>query len=121
MGKKFFESLKKGLEEAIAHDKGEITLRPKEIELPSPPKYTAKYIKRIRAREHYSQGVFAKILNVSPKTIQAWESGLRVPSQATLYNVRLRITSKTKGLPVNYDEQSQISDVDDTVKITTAQ
>ncbi len=84
MGNKFFESLKKGLEEAVAHDRGEITLRTRDIELPSPPKYNAKDIKRIRARGHFSQGVFAKILNVSPKTIQAWESGLRVPSQASL-------------------------------------
>jgi putative transcriptional regulator len=84
MGNKFFESLKKGLEEAVAHDKGEITLRSRNIEMPSPPKYNATDIKRIRVRDHYSQGAFAQILNVSPRTIQAWESGLRVPSQAAL-------------------------------------
>lgn len=84
MESKFFKSLKKGLEEAVAHEKGEITLRSHTIELPSPPKYKAKDIKKIRAREHYSQSVFAQLLNVSPKTIQAWESGLRVPSHAAL-------------------------------------
>jgi putative transcriptional regulator len=84
MGSKFFESIKKGLEEAIAHEKGEITLRSHSIELPSPPKYKAKDIKKIRVREQYSQSVFAQILNVSPKTIQAWESGMRVPSHAAL-------------------------------------
>lgn len=49
MGKKFFESLKKGLEEAIAHDKGEITLRSKV--LLSLPKYKTK---DIREFEHAS-------------------------------------------------------------------
>ena len=29
-----------------------------------------------------SQAVFARLLNVSPKTIQSWEQGQRVPSQA---------------------------------------
>lgn len=84
MGSKFFESLKKGLEEAVAHEKGEITLRSHTINLPLLPKYKAKDIKRIRAREHYSQGMFARVLNVSPKTIQAWESRVRVPSHAAL-------------------------------------
>lgn len=84
MGSKFFESLKKGLEEAVAHEKGEITLRLHIIDLSSPPQYKAKDIKRIRSREHYSQGIFARILNVCPKTIQAWESGARVPSHAAL-------------------------------------
>lgn len=44
----------------------------------------AKDIKRIRASGHYSQGVFAKVLNVSVKTVQSWESGTRMPSHAAL-------------------------------------
>jgi predicted transcriptional regulator len=31
-----------------------------------------------------SQGVFAKMLNVSAKTVQSWEQGERRPSQAAL-------------------------------------
>ena len=82
---KFFDDLKEGLEEALEHEKGKITLRKKSVVLPKPPaQYTAKDIKRIRAREHYSQGVFAMILNVSTKTVRAWESGERVPSHAAL-------------------------------------
>lgn len=53
MGSKFFESLKKGLSKAVAHEKGEIKLRSHTIELPtSPPKYKAKDIKKIHARDH---------------------------------------------------------------------
>lgn len=34
---KFFEKLKKGLEDAIAHKMGKITLRTEVIEIPEPP------------------------------------------------------------------------------------
>ena len=30
-----------------------------------------------------SQAVFAKVLYVSPKTVQSWEQGVRVPSKAS--------------------------------------
>lgn len=55
------------------------------INIPEPPaEYNAQDIKRIREENHYSQGIFAKILNVSIKTVRSWESGARVPSQAAL-------------------------------------
>lgn len=82
---KFFEGLKKGLEEALDHAEGKITLRSVVIEVPEPPvKYKSRDIKRIREKGRYSQAIFARILNVSPKTVQAWESGHRAPSQAAL-------------------------------------
>jgi putative transcriptional regulator len=31
-----------------------------------------------------SQAMFARLLNVSPKTVQSWEHGTRKPSQAAL-------------------------------------
>lgn len=82
---KFFRDLKKGLEEAIAYKQGKIRLRSEIIIIPEPPKeYNAKAIKNIRENSRYSQSVFAKVLNVSVKTIQSWESGKRVPSHAAL-------------------------------------
>jgi DNA-binding transcriptional regulator YiaG len=41
-------------------------------------------IARIRQELNYSQSVFARVLNVSLKTVQAWEQGIRVPSDAAL-------------------------------------
>ena len=41
-------------------------------------------IARLRQQLKYSQSVFARVLNVSPKTVQAWEQGIRVPSDAAL-------------------------------------
>src|SRR5271154_3018735 len=85
MSNKFFKDLKAGLEDAIAHKKGKLELRSELIEIPEPPaEYKAKQIKKIREENHYSQGVFAKVLNVSIKTVQSWESGQRTPSHAAL-------------------------------------
>jgi putative transcriptional regulator len=82
---KLFKGLKSGLKEALAHTEGKITLKSEIIEIPEPPaEYNAKDIRRIREQNHYSQGIFAKVLNVSIKTIQSWESGARVPCHAAL-------------------------------------
>ena len=82
---KLFEELREGLEEALAHKNGKIYLRSISIELPEPPaEYKPKEIKSIRKNRHYSQGVFAKILNVSLNTVRSWKSGNRRPSHAAL-------------------------------------
>ncbi len=82
---KLFKALKKGLEEAIAYEEGKIKLVTEVIEIPEPPsEYKAKDIKKIRSKRHYSQSIFAKVLNVSTKTVQSWESGKRTPSHAAL-------------------------------------
>ena len=81
---KFFDKLKKGLEEIAAYEEGKITLYSDTIEVPAPPaEYTAQDIKRIREMKKYSQGILAKIMNVSVKTIQSWESGNLVPNQSS--------------------------------------
>lgn len=82
---KLFKKLKAGLEEAIAHEEGKIHLRSVFIDIPeAPAEYKPKQIKKIREANNYSQGVFAKVLNVSIKTVQSWETGQRVPSHAAL-------------------------------------
>jgi putative transcriptional regulator len=82
---KLFNKLKTGLEDAITHRQGKLHLRSENISLPKPPAaYKAKEIKKIREGNKYSQGIFAKVLNVSIKTVQSWESGTRAPSHAAL-------------------------------------
>jgi putative transcriptional regulator len=41
-------------------------------------------IARIRQRLNCSQAVFEMMLNISPKTVQAWEQGSREPGDAAL-------------------------------------
>ena len=80
--KSFFERLQTGLQEGIAHAKGELTL--KTIEIPEPPpEIDAKTLVALREQAKMSQGVFAKLLFVSAKTVQSWEQGTRVPSKAS--------------------------------------
>ena len=82
---KFFDDLKEGFEEILAHRKGKITLKSELVTIPKPPRsYTNADIKQIRESCNYSQALFAKFLNVSIKTIQAWESGQRIPNHAAL-------------------------------------
>ncbi len=82
---KFFEDIKAGLQEVLDYKKGKLRLSSEFIEIPEPPsEYRPKEIKKIREEKNYSQSLFAKILNVSPRTIQSWESGMRKPSHASL-------------------------------------
>jgi putative transcriptional regulator len=83
--KPLFERLKSGLEEGIRHAKGEITLNTRTVELPDrPPEIAAKELTGLRLESGMSQAVFARMLNVSTKTVQSWEQGQRRPSQAAL-------------------------------------
>lgn len=84
MANEFFEELKQSMVEGIEHARGERhDLRV--TTLPRPPKkLSSSEIASIRSRSNLSQSVFAKYLNVSIKTIQAWEQGSRKPSDAAL-------------------------------------
>ncbi|HLX53354.1 MAG TPA: DNA-binding transcriptional regulator [Aquella sp.] len=46
--------------------------------------FGAKEIKQIREKEHLSQSIFAKYLNMSLSTIVQWERGVKKPSGAAL-------------------------------------
>jgi putative transcriptional regulator len=79
------EQIRKGLEEAIRQAKGEITLKTTTLELPDrPPEVGAAELTRLRLASGMSEAVFARLLNVSTKTVQSWEQGQRKPSQAAL-------------------------------------
>lgn len=78
-----FDRLKKGLEEGIEFAKGKRDLRTTEVP-GAPPDVSAEDVVEIRERMDVSQAVFAKVLNVSTKTVQSWEQGVRRPSQSAL-------------------------------------
>jgi putative transcriptional regulator len=83
--KPLFERLRIGLEEGILHAKGEITLKTTTLEMPDrPPEVGAEELTELRLASGLSQAIFARVLNVSPKTVQSWEQGHRKPSQAAL-------------------------------------
>lgn len=58
--------------------------------LPAPPeRMDAAAIRALRERTGTSQSVFAMALNVSTKTVQAWESGARTPDGGNLKLLRV--------------------------------
>ena len=81
-----FAELEESLNQTLAYEKGaregyRVTRR----DLPPVPKQRSKtQIAKLRHDLQCSQSAFAKLLNVSTKTVQAWEQGTRKPSDAAL-------------------------------------
>ena len=86
MSDEAFADLKSAMEDALAFERGERrNLKVTRIQAPRRPKaMSPKDIARIRQRLNCSQAVFAMMLNISPKTVQAWEQGSREPGDAAL-------------------------------------
>jgi putative transcriptional regulator len=99
------ERLKTSLEEGIRHVRREITLKTTVVELPDePPEIDAPTLVAIRDQSRMSQAVFARLLNVSTRTVQSWEQGLRTPSHASrrliqIYSQHPETVCKSVGLP----------------------
>jgi putative transcriptional regulator len=81
--KKLFERLKGSLEEGFQFAKRELNLRTTVVP-DRPPNVRPQDVIRLRESLGMSQSVFARMLNVSPKTLQSWEQGTRRPSRAVL-------------------------------------
>jgi len=81
-----FAELKEAIEGALAYERAaHRDLKVTRIQAPRPPKaMSPRDIARIRKRLNCSQAVFAMMLNISPKTVQAWEQGSREPGDAAL-------------------------------------
>ena len=76
--------LEESLTRALQHARGER----RDLRTTAPPArprpMKRQEIVKLRQQLNYSQAVFARVLNVSVKTVQAWEQGLREPSDAAL-------------------------------------
>ncbi len=86
--KPFFQRLKEGLEEGIRFTQGKVNLKTIIIPAP-PPELGAQQVIRLRHHFQMSQREFARTLNISTKTLQSWEQGIRRPSQAALRLLQL--------------------------------
>jgi putative transcriptional regulator len=67
-----FSRLQSGLEEGIQFTRGALNLRTTLVPV-RPPKFLPKDVIRLRKRINISQVLFARMLNVSAKTVQSWE------------------------------------------------
>lgn len=88
----FGDLLIQGAQEALAYVRGEkskarVRMRPKAIPTPAlaaPPAYDAERIRALRIQLMMRQDDFAHALNVSDKTVKAWEQGVSTPSGPSL-------------------------------------
>ena len=55
--------------------KGVITKRNKYLKTVEPTQISASEVKKLREKLSLSVAVFASVMNVSPKTVEAWEAG----------------------------------------------
>ncbi len=69
-----YKSIKRGLEDALAHANGKDTGTPvQQIDVPEPD------VAAIRARAGLSQAEFARSIGVAVGTLRGWEQGRRRP------------------------------------------
>lgn len=88
----FGDLLIQSAQEALAYvrgdqSKGRVRMRTREAAIPIPPpptEYSPEQIHAIRVRLGLKQREFAGILNVSDKTVKAWEQGINPPSGPAL-------------------------------------
>ncbi|HEV2293150.1 MAG TPA: helix-turn-helix domain-containing protein [Tepidisphaeraceae bacterium] len=57
---------------------GKLTM--KTVEISDPPHFSAAAVHKLRDRLGLSQALFAKLLAISRKLVEAWEAGTRTPS-----------------------------------------
>ena len=77
---KEFNSIMAGLTESLEYAKGNTSkARKVSISIAELPTFHDKEIKKIREDLNLSQKNFAFVLGVSPKTVEAWESGRNIP------------------------------------------
>lgn len=77
---KAFKSIMKGLSESLEYAKGDNSKARKMcVTVAELPKFHDKEIKQIRENLNLTQKNFAYVLGVSPKTVEAWESGRNIP------------------------------------------
>jgi putative transcriptional regulator len=77
LGDLLVESLTE-IRDGLRGQPGKLTM--KTVEIPDPPRFTAASVHKLRDRLGLSQGLFAKLLGVSRKLVEAWEAGTRTPS-----------------------------------------
>lgn len=75
-----YDGIMQGLQEAVDYNKGNINARTQTMSVDPIPKFEASEIKTIRKGLGMTQYLFAGFMGVSPKTVEAWESGRNIPN-----------------------------------------
>ena len=74
-----YEGIMKGLQEAVDYTDGKINARKNQLSVTPLCVFRAEDIKKIRKNMEMTQSIFASLMGVSKKTIEAWECGRNMP------------------------------------------
>ncbi|MGN0655043.1 MAG: helix-turn-helix domain-containing protein [Oscillospiraceae bacterium] len=74
-----FESIMTGLNEAVEYEKGNIKAKKTTLTIEPLPEISAEEIKALRNEIGLTQSMFAAVIGVSTKTVEAWEAGTNRP------------------------------------------
>ena len=77
-----YNSITIGLNQAIDYEKGLIKAKKVKYIVAPVPIFVSTEIKCLRNEMDMSQVLFAAVMGVSPKTVEAWESGKNAPDGA---------------------------------------
>ncbi len=99
--------------DALAHARGDTTkgrvrIRSRITPPPPPPAYDADAIRALRMRLGFSQRALANALNVSDKTVKAWEQGVNTPSGPALRLLQL-VESRPEAFGVVIEQELRIA------------
>lgn len=75
-----YDSIIKGLNEAVEYEKGNVKAKTSTISVAPLPEMESSDIKNIRKSLDMTQMIFAAVMGVSVKTVEAWEAGTNTPS-----------------------------------------
>jgi putative transcriptional regulator len=80
-----YEGIMEGLNDIIAYQEGEEGRTRKSVVKILPLKeYTNNDIKELRNSRGMTQSVFAELVGVTPKAVEAWESGTNKPNGSAI-------------------------------------
>lgn len=96
-----YESIITGLTEAIGYEKGTVKARKEMCTVNPAPAFSAQEIKSIRVSLQMTQAIFAEVLGVSKKTVEAWEAGTNAPIGTA--RRMLSMLKADPSLPVKYN------------------
>lgn len=88
MKRNLFDELVEGFEALAAEREGKLTLKTHEVER-RPISMRADELIAIRTQLNMSQGVFAAVFHVKPRTYQNWERGQGSPNEQAAILFRL--------------------------------
>lgn len=74
-----YESIMTGLQEAIEYEQGKSKARKCRMTVAPLPELDAEEIRTLRVELDMTQSVFAAVVGVSVKTVEAWEAGSNKP------------------------------------------